>query len=245
MFKGFSKEALEFLCGIRDNNNKEWFEANKQIYLDAVYHPMKELCEELYKPFSDIPTMMAKAGRIYRDEFYPPYKKYREDMWIVVRHEAFYWSRTPSLFFELSGDGATFGFRIAKPEAGVMELFRKRITEAPDYFMGFVRILEEDFGVTFGGDEYKRPKPCSVEGAERFFNKKGLTAFVTVTNKRELFGTKLVKHVSEVFDALFPLNEMFHDIVGEYQIEKAKQLAEASLRSEPEMPKAPQTEFMW
>jgi len=43
MFKGFSKEALDFLCGIRDNNNKEWFEANKQIYLDAVYHPMKVL----------------------------------------------------------------------------------------------------------------------------------------------------------------------------------------------------------
>lgn len=245
MFEGFSKESLEFLRGIRENNNKQWFEDNKKTYLDCVYHPMKELCEELYNPFSNIPGMMSKAGRIYRDEMYPPFKKYREDMWLVIRREAYYWSRTPSLFFELSADGAVFGFRISKPEAGVMELFRSRLEQAPEYFLGLVKILEEDFGVIFEGEEYKRPKPCRIKDAERFFSKKGLTAFVKVTNKKTLYSPKLAKRVAEVFDALFPLNEMFNDLVGEYEIEKAIRIAEASQPPVPEMPKAPTTDFMW
>lgn len=245
MFKGFSQEALDFMQGIRDNNNKKWFEDNKKTYIDKVFHPMKEMCKELFIPFADVPTMMAKAGRIYRDEFFPPYLKYREEMWIIIKHEAFHWNRTPSLFFELSGDGAVFGFKITKPEAGVMELFRQRLSQSPEYFLSLVKILEEDFGVTFGGDEYKRQKPGAVEGTERFFQKKGLTAFVTVKNKRELCSRKILEHTSMVFDALFPLNEYFHGLVGEYEIIKAERLAQASKEPVPELPKAPTNDFMW
>ena len=41
MFEGFSKEALDFLLGIKFNNNKEWFEERKNIYTDKVYEPLK------------------------------------------------------------------------------------------------------------------------------------------------------------------------------------------------------------
>lgn len=245
MFEGFSAEAISFMQGIRINNNKQWFEENKKIYIDKVYHPMKELCKELFLPFADDPTMMGKAGRIYRDEFFPPYLKYREEMWIIIKHEAYHWNRTPSLFFELSGDGATFGFKIPKPEAGVMELFRQKLIQSPEYFLSLIKILEDDFGVTIGGDEYKRSKPGAFEGAERFFKLKGMTAFVTVKNKRELYSRKILEHTAMLFDALYPLNEFFHELVGEYEAQKAKQLLEASVPTQPDMPKAPNTDFMW
>lgn len=245
MFKGFDADALSFMQGIRKNNNKQWFEENKKTYIDKVYHPMKELCKELFVPFAEDATMMAKAGRIYRDEFFPPYLKYREEMWIIIKHEAFHWNRTPSLFFELSGDGATFGLKIPKPEAGVMELFRQKLIQSPDYFLSLVKILEEDFGITVGGDEYKRAKPGAFEGAERFFKKKGLTFYVTVKSKRELYSRKILEHTAMVFDALFPLNEFFHELVGEYEVHKAKQLIESTTEPQPEMPKAPVNDFMW
>ncbi len=245
MFKGFSQDALNFMNGIRENNNKQWFEENKKTYIDKVYHPMKELCAELFKPFSDIPTMMAKAGRIYRDEFFPPYLKYREDMWIVIRHEAWDWSKTPSLFFELSDEGVLFGFKIPKPSAGVMELFRQKLSASPEYFTSLVKILEEDFDVTIGGAEYKRPKPCKKKELERFFKLKGLTATVRITDKRVLFSGKLAKRASETLEALFPLNEYFHELVVEYEANKAREDLQAQLPEEPEMPKAPQNDFMW
>ena len=55
MFEGFTPETVDFLWGIRMNNNKEWFTANKKQYTDFLYHPMKELGKELFEPFLDKP----------------------------------------------------------------------------------------------------------------------------------------------------------------------------------------------
>ena len=41
MFTGFSPETIDFLWGIRLNNNREWFEAHKKQYQTTLYEPMK------------------------------------------------------------------------------------------------------------------------------------------------------------------------------------------------------------
>lgn len=246
MFNGFSQEALDFLLGIRLNNSKEWFEPRKQIYIEKIYEPLKELGEELYQPFTEIEDMMYKVGRIYRDESFPPYLHYRDVMWIYVRYNAFYWNRTPTLYFELSPEGAEFGFRISKPEAAVMERFRSQLTEDSEPFLSMIDRLEKEQGIELGGDEYKRKKPCSVPEAERFFLKKGLSAFVKVTNKKELFSRKLLTHAAETFAALQPLNDYFHEIVEIEELSKAL-IKENPPEPEPETlnVKAPDVEFMW
>ena len=121
---------------------------------------MKALGEELFAPFADIDGMMYKVGRIYRDENFAPYLHYRDTMWIYVRYDAWYWSKTPTLYFELSPEGAEFGFRISKPEAAVMERFRSGLLEDPEPFLNMVDEIVEKYGLTVGGDEYKRKKPC-------------------------------------------------------------------------------------
>ena len=55
MFEGFSPETVDFLWGIRMNNNREWFTANKQNYVNYLYEPMKALGKELFEPFMDLP----------------------------------------------------------------------------------------------------------------------------------------------------------------------------------------------
>ena len=47
MFTGFTDETVDFMWGIRFNNEKPWFEAHKDIYLNHFYQPMRELGEEL------------------------------------------------------------------------------------------------------------------------------------------------------------------------------------------------------
>ena len=56
-FTGFSPETFDFLWGIRMNNNREWFEAHKQDYLETLYRPMQALGEALYAPFREVPGM--------------------------------------------------------------------------------------------------------------------------------------------------------------------------------------------
>jgi len=246
MFQGFSQEALDFLLGIRLNNNKEWFEAHKSTYTEKVYEPLKELGEELFRPFADVAGMMYKVGRIYRDESFPPFLHYRDVMYIYVRYEAYWWNKTPTFYFELSPEGAEFGFRISKPDAPVMERFRSSLAEDAGPFLKMVSELEDKHGVVIGGDEYKRKKPCSVPEAERFFLKKGLSASVKVTDKDELFSRGVLDHANELFQALVPMNDYFHELVEIEALSKALE-KESEHEEEPSIGivKAPDVEFMW
>ena len=46
MFQGFSEQTVDFMWGIRFNNERAWFEAHKAEYLEHFYNPMKELARE-------------------------------------------------------------------------------------------------------------------------------------------------------------------------------------------------------
>ncbi|MBQ8959685.1 MAG: DUF2461 family protein [Ruminococcus sp.] len=231
--------------GIRLNNNKEWFEAHKEIYTKSIYEPLKELGEELYAPFAETEDMMYKVGRIYRDANFPPYLHYRDVMWIYVRYNAMWWSKTPTLYFELSPEGAEFGFRIAKPDAVIMERFRSRLTEDPQPFLRMIGELKSGHGVRIGGEEYKRRKPCTVPEAEEFFLKKGLSAYLRVEDPKELFSRKIAEHTAELFQALVPLNDFFHELVQIEELSKALIREDVPDQPGPEMVKAPTQDFMW
>ncbi len=246
MFKGFSKEAVDFLFGIRLNNSKEWFEPRKKIYTKEIYEPLKELTEAIYKPFEKT-GMICKTGRIYRDESFPPYLHYRDTMWIYVRYQAYYWNKTPTLYFELSPEGGEFGFRISKPEAAVMETFRQDIANDPQKFLNMAEALKNQ-GIAFGGEEYKRKKKCTVPEAEEFFIKKGLSAYRRISDIPQLNRPELAEEIIDVFKLVTPLNDYFHDIVEKLEVEKALDKAAAAVRSEEpvhEVVKAPDVEFMW
>ena len=247
MFQGFSQEAMDFLLGIRLNNNKEWFEERKKIYTEKIYEPLKELGAELFEPYKDTEGMLLKVGRIYRDEHFPPYLHYRDKLWIYVRYDAWHWNRTPTLFFEISPEGAEFGFRIEKPEAAVMERFRSQLSENGEEFFNMVNNVVENFGLVLGGEEYKRKKPCKVPEAEQYFAKKGLSLSKKAGGKK-LFSHKLADEAVEVFAALRGINDYFHEIVEINDLAKALE-KEAELTAEPEpeinMIKAPDIDFMW
>lgn len=244
MFTGFTKDAPDFLLGIRYNNSKDWFEPRKKIYTEQIYEPMKALTALIAEPFEKY-GMISKTGRIYRDESFPPYLHYRDTIWIYVRYPAYYWNRTPTLYFELSPEGAEFGFRISHPEAAVMELFRCGISEEPENFLTLAETLRSQ-GIEFGGEEYKRKKKCSVPEAEEFFAKKGLSAYRRVTELSELSDPKLADRIIETFHAVQPLNELFHEYAD---IAEAAKLAgkEQSPQPEQEIPvvEAPKHDFMW
>ena len=46
MFTGFTDATVDFLWGIRFNNERPWFEAHKETYLSELYRPMKDLGAE-------------------------------------------------------------------------------------------------------------------------------------------------------------------------------------------------------
>ena len=174
-FTGFSPETIDFLWGIRMNNNRDWFTAHKEDYLKHLYRPMVAFSEILREPFRDVPGMGCKVSRIYRDMRMPhadgPYK---ESLWISLRPDAFYWGEHPCLYFEIRPEGAEYGFVLWHPQTAVMTQFRKELLEAPDRFLSVAERVERETGLILEGQDYKRPKPFTDPRTERFMSKKNL-----------------------------------------------------------------------
>lgn len=73
-FNGFSKKTLPFLSAIRENNNKEWFEAHKSKYEELILNPSRAFVQEmgehlmaLEPTINAIPKINQSLFRIYRD----------------------------------------------------------------------------------------------------------------------------------------------------------------------------------
>ena len=51
MFTGYSDATVDFMWGIRFNNERGWFMEHKQEYLDHLYGPTAALAKEVYEDF--------------------------------------------------------------------------------------------------------------------------------------------------------------------------------------------------
>lgn len=115
MFHGFSPETMDFLWGIRMNNERDWFLAHKHEYTQYLYEPMKALGNEVFQPFQEVPGLELKVSRIYRDARMHPATPYKESLWFCIRRHVEIWGQHPALFFELRPEGASYGFLLWQP----------------------------------------------------------------------------------------------------------------------------------
>ena len=205
-FNGFSPETVDFLWGIRLNNNREWFEANKKNYVKYLYEPMKELGKYFYEAFMDQPGTLVKVSRIYKDARMHPVVPYKESLWICIRRDVEWWGQNPCQYFEINPDGIDYGMFFWQPKVAKMEEFRKEIARDPETFLALVEQAERATGVQITAEEYKRLKPCPDERLRRFYQWKGKIACVrTETFSEDTFGPELAERAREFITALTPL----------------------------------------
>ena len=211
MFTGFTPETIDFLWGIRMNNNRDWFQAHKKQYVDTLYEPMKALGKELFEPFLDKPGNLLKVSRIYRDARMHPPEPYKDSLWICIRQDVEWWAENPCLYFEINPEGVSYGFFIWKPRTATMEDFRRHITAYPDEFVTLIRETEAAVGMPITAECYKRPKPTENPNLEPFFAWKGKIGCVRdVAPGPEIFGPELKNEVMDFFEKLTPLYEYFN-----------------------------------
>lgn len=213
MFEGFSPETLDFLWGIRMNNNREWFEPHKPDYVKYLWEPMKALGAELFAPYQDRPGMLLKVSRIYKDARMHPPEPYRDGLWLSIRPQAEDWAVLATFWFSIDPDAADYGFGLWRPSPAMMERFRRDLAERPKVFPELLRRAEEATGVTLRAETYKRPKPCPDPALERFYAWKGkLEAGVRMMPGEEIFTHDLVDRIAAFIKAWYPVAEYFWTI---------------------------------
>lgn len=207
MFQGYCPETMDFLWGLRLNNEREWFLAHKEAYQRYLYEPTKLLAQEVFAQFRDVPNMDCKFSRIYKDARMHPVKPYKESLWLVMRPEGSSWSEQPSLYFEVCPEGCHYGFILWSPKAQVMERFRQMIAAKPEEFLQLIRKVEKDSGIKLYGNQYCRKKPCPDERLEPYYNLKNLQMIVRGEPGEEMFSPQLAQTLIRTLKSLYPLYE--------------------------------------
>ena len=208
MFEGFSEQTIDFLWGIRFNNNREWFTAHKEEYETYLHRPMVELSKAVGERFHLEGTVI-KPSRIYRDVRYAP-TPYKEWLWFVIREDREFWSEHPSLFFQIEPEGGQYGFIHYSPKASLMETHRRYLLEHAGEFEGIMEHVLKDRRLQDKSTRYKRLKEGG--GPEPWYQLKNCYIGADIPVGPELFCKNLPELLTEAFETLRPLYEYFRTL---------------------------------
>ncbi len=211
MFHGYSPETVDFLWGIRLNNNREWFLEHKNQYVDTLYEPTKALAKELMPLLEGRVGDLMKVSRIYRDARMHHPLPYKESLWICIRQDCQWWAEKPCLYFEINPEGVDYGFFFYKPGTARLENFRQKIAAKPDEFLQLMADTEARTGISVTARSYKRPKtPEDPRLADYFGWKEQFACVRQEPFAPETFGPGLAQRVADFLEKLLPLYDYFN-----------------------------------
>ena len=208
MFQGFSPETIDFLWGIRFNNNREWFAEHKADYQRTLYEPMKALAAQVSAPFTGESGRKLHLSRIYRDMRMHPTTFYKDSLWFCIQHPGDGWLAEPSLCFELKPEGYQFGFLYWSVRAAQMKQLRAKMAAAPTKFAEMIAAAERDSGLKLEGERYRRaPQPCPDGRLAPYFDLKNFYALRECPPDALLFSPQLAEELLRVFRIWLPVLE--------------------------------------
>ncbi len=114
----WSPAALEFLRELEDNNDRDWFRANRRRYDAELVEPARTLADKL----SDFGE--PRFFRPYRDTRFRPGPPIKEQLGVLIGH-----GEVGGYYFELSLDGLVVGAGLHHPAPDQLERFRAAIAD--------------------------------------------------------------------------------------------------------------------
>ena len=162
MFQGYCQGTVDFLWKLRLNNERAWFQAHKEEYLELVDRPTRELAEQLAGEMNAAFPKLGlelKVSRIYRDARRlfgrGPYK---DHLWFSLRRPGERDSAIPCFWFEVAPDHYGYGMGCWDMPPVTMAKLRRRIDRDPGPVEKLARAVNRRGEFHMDGQAYKRPK---------------------------------------------------------------------------------------
>lgn len=208
-FIGFPKELTDFLWELRFNNNKEWFDKNRDRYKTLLKDPMDrfgaDLSQMLIKSTGN--TFIPVASRINRDIRFSKNKEpYRDHKWMVLKHGEGVWKDKPAMFFELGPDYYMVGMGIYDSLPGYMKAFRKKIDSNTAEFERLIKRYDGNRSFSLEGNMYKRKMGADKSDAVmNWYQRKSIALICKKEIDDLLYSRDLLNFCHEQFQFLLPM----------------------------------------
>jgi uncharacterized protein (TIGR02453 family) len=212
-FQGFTKKTLPFLKNLAKNNDKAWFEAHRQDYIDHVRTPLRLLVDALapamlkIDPGFDVDPRGVAVSRIHKDvRFSKDKSPYRVRQWIAFRHRREDWQTHPTFYMGIGPDCCRYGMGFYQATPAQMKAIRARISARQSVFLGAMKAMTKA-GFEIQGDAYARPKiPEGLPVEIQEWHKRKTVYFIKELPVDEVFfSSALVKRLKTGFQAAAPL----------------------------------------
>lgn len=216
MFQGFSPDTIDFLWGVRLNNERSWFELHKEEYRRTLQAPMQALADEVFHAFSQKHPDLAlrcRISRIYRDMRHShgmgPYK---DHLWFCIERPAEDWTARAVYWFELGCEEWTYGLGYYSARPLTMAKFRARLDRDSAPFETLARSFARQKEFILEGEEYKRPKGEVSPLLAPWYNKKNFSLSAQRPNDGVLFTPQLSQVLLAGYERLLPFYRYLDDL---------------------------------
>ncbi|MDX1534535.1 MAG: DUF2461 domain-containing protein [Thermoplasmata archaeon] len=219
-FTGFPAQGLQFLRDLEKNNNREWFQAHKQVYLDQVQTPAQSFVVAMGERLKEISPGLrydtrtngpGSMGRIYRDTRFSKDKSpYNTHVWFGFWEGPGKKMESPGfgVGFDTEGWGIHGGHHMfSKP---MLETFREAVDDdalGPELEQ-VMKPLQKDGGYEIGEAKYKRvPRGYDPDHPRaHWLRYAGLWAYKNFRESEVLEKPEFVDRVFDVAQELAPLH---------------------------------------
>ena len=221
----FTADLYRFLTELEINNNRQWFNANKDRYINDVRDPMSRFIMAMQEPLKGITAHVVadprpvggSMFRIYRDTRFSKDKTpYKTHAAIHFRHKVGKDVHGPGLYFHMGPKDNGLGGGIWHPDSAALRKIRDRIAGHSGEWGRITQdqAFVEAFG-GIGGDQLKRmPRDFDAEHPfaddlrrKDFFVMSGLT-------RKQITNRGLIDEAERIYRIMTPLMTFLAKAVG-------------------------------
>lgn len=208
-FNGFPSEMTDFMWELRFNNNKEWFDLNRDRYERYMKKPMEwfayDMAEELKRIFDR--EFYYNISRINRDIRYSKNKApYRDNKWVVFKLRQGRWQDQPCMFLDISPEKWELGMGFYNGKPRFMSAFRKKIDAAPKRFEKIAAEMAKHPEFIAEGDFYKKPMGAyHGELVNNWYQRKNIAVITARDISETVYNGDIFDEAKSLFEVLKPM----------------------------------------
>jgi uncharacterized protein (TIGR02453 family) len=220
----FDPEFFAFLVDLEDNNDRDWFQANKERYRRSVQEPLLRFIEAFGEPLRAIsPRFVADPRpsggsmfRIYRDvRFSKDKSPYKTHAAAQFRHQEGRDVHAPGFYLHLEPDNVFVGAGIWHPAGPTLAAVRDAIVERSDDWSSAISGREFTAAHSLGGESLKRP-PRGYDPDHpqiEHLKRKDFVAFRSFSQKQAC-RADFIERVADSYRASSPFVRFLAEAVG-------------------------------